>query len=164
MITFSDNLLSDTVGCASASNIMVLHVNATTGGWRKCFQQLQVDLRIMSMHESKGNHGSAAQMLSDKGVHSISILKSVKQRRQTFGLVVQREHCLMHQSKGALAHLSQHSSLGDPVLKKCHLHRFRPICPEVVGNQIGMCLSSEKVRIHTSGFSSTIEAHIYKNR
>jgi hypothetical protein len=35
-ITFGDNLLSDTIGCASASSIMVLHVNATTGGWRKC--------------------------------------------------------------------------------------------------------------------------------
>jgi hypothetical protein len=31
-ITFDDNLLSDTIGCASASSIVVLHVNATTGG------------------------------------------------------------------------------------------------------------------------------------
>jgi hypothetical protein len=36
------------------------------------------------------------QVLSDKGVHSIAILESVEQRRQTFGLVVQREHRLMH--------------------------------------------------------------------
>jgi hypothetical protein len=118
----------------------------------------------MSTHESKGDHGSAAQMLSDKGVHSISILESIEQHRQTFRLVVQREHGLVHQSKGALARLSQHSSLGDPVLKKCQLHRFRPICLEVVGNRIGVCLSSKKVRIHTSGFSGTIEAHICRKR
>jgi hypothetical protein len=114
----------------------------------------------MSTHESKGDHGSAAQMLSDKGVNSISILESVEQRRQTFGLVVQREHHLVHQSKGASARLSQHSSLSDPVLKKGQFHHFPPICPEVVGDQIGVCLSSKKVRIHTSGFSGTVEAHI----
>jgi hypothetical protein len=118
----------------------------------------------MSAHEGKGNHGSTAQMLSDKGVHNISILESVKQHRQTFGLVVQREHRLVHRSKGISAHLSQLSSLGDPVLKKCQLHRFRPICPEVVGNRIGMRLSSKKVRIHTSGFSGTVEAHICRKR
>jgi hypothetical protein len=50
----------------------------------------------MSTHESKGDHGSAAQMLLDKGVHIISILESVEQRRQTFGLVVQGEHRLVH--------------------------------------------------------------------
>jgi hypothetical protein len=27
-----------------------------------------------------------------------------------------------------------------------------------------VCLSSKKVRIHTSGFSSTVEAHICKKR
>jgi hypothetical protein len=70
--------LSDTVGCASASSIVVLHINATTGGRRKRLQKLQVDLRIMSTHESKGDHGSAAQMLSDKGVHSISILELIE--------------------------------------------------------------------------------------
>jgi hypothetical protein len=88
----------------------------------------------MSTHESKGDHGSTAQVLSDKGVHSISILESIEQRWQTFGLVVQREHRLVHQREGASAHLSQHSSLSDPVLKKCQLHRFRPISPEVVSN------------------------------
>jgi hypothetical protein len=118
----------------------------------------------MSTHESKGDHGSAAQMLSEKGVHSISILESVEQRRQTFGLVVQREHRLVHQSEGALARLSQHSSLSDPVLKKCQLHRFRPIGPEVVGNRIGVCLSSKKVHIHTSGFSGIVKAHICRKR
>jgi hypothetical protein len=118
----------------------------------------------MSVHEGKGNHGSTAQMLLDKGVHSISVLESVEQCRQSFGLVVQREHRLVHQSKGASARLSQHSSLGDPVLKKCQLHRLRPICPEVVSNRIGVRLGSKKVRIHTSGFSCTVEAHICRKR
>jgi hypothetical protein len=116
------------------------------------------------MYEGKGNHGSTAQMLSDKGVHSISILESIEQRRQTFRLVVQREHRFMYQSKGASARLSQHSSLGDPVLKKCQLHRLRPVCPKVVSNRIGVCLSSKKVRIHTLGFSCTVEAHICRKR
>jgi hypothetical protein len=107
----------------------------------------------MSMHEGKGNHGSTAQMLSDKGVHSIPVLKSVEQRWQTFGLVVQREHRLVHQSKGASARLSQHSSLGDPILKKCQLYRLRPVCPEIVSNRIDVHLSSKKVHVHTSGFS-----------
>jgi hypothetical protein len=118
----------------------------------------------VNAYEGEGNHGSTVQMLSDKGIHSISILESVEQRRQTFGLVVQREHCLVYQSKGASAYLSQHSSLGDPVLKKCQLHRLRPICPEVVSNRIGMRLSSKKVRIHMSSFSCTVEAHICRKR
>jgi hypothetical protein len=54
----------------------------------------------MSTHKSKGDHGSVAQMLSDKGVHSISILESVEQRQQTFGLVVHREHRLVHPERG----------------------------------------------------------------
>jgi hypothetical protein len=86
------------------------------------------------MYESKGDHGSASQMLPDKGVHSTSVFEPVEQRRQTFGLFVQRKHHLMHQSKCASAHLSQHSGLGNPVLKKCQLHRLRPICPEIVRN------------------------------
>jgi hypothetical protein len=48
------------------------------------------------MCERKGNHGSAAQMLPDKGVHGIFVLEPVEQRRQTFGLSVQREHHLVH--------------------------------------------------------------------
>jgi hypothetical protein len=118
----------------------------------------------MGMHESKGDHGSAAQMLLDKRVHSIPILEAVEQRRKTFGLVVQREHRLMHQSKGALARLSQHSSLGDPVLKKCQLNCFRPVRPEIVRNRISVRLSSKKVRIHMSGFSCTVKAYICKRK
>jgi hypothetical protein len=48
----------------------------------------------------------------------------IEQCRQTFGLVVQREHHLVHQREGASARLSQHSSLSNPILKKCQLHRF----------------------------------------
>jgi hypothetical protein len=118
----------------------------------------------MSAHEGNGDHGSAAQMFSDKGIDSIAILESVEQRWQTFGLVVQRKHHLMHQGKGATARFSQHSSLGDPVLKKCQLHRLRPICPEVVSNQISVCLGSKKVRVYVSGFSSTVEAHICRKK
>jgi hypothetical protein len=72
----------------------------------------------MSAYKGKGDHGSAAQMFSNKGVDNIAILESVEQCRQTFRLVVQRKHGLVHQSKGATARFSQHSSLGDPVLKK----------------------------------------------
>jgi hypothetical protein len=118
----------------------------------------------MSTYESKGDHGSAAQMLPDKGIHSISVLEPVEQRWQTFGLVVQREHHLVHQSKSASARLTQHSGLGDPVLKKCLLHRLRPVCPEIVRNRIGVRLSSKKVHVHTSGFSCAVEAHICRRK
>jgi hypothetical protein len=103
-------------------------------------------------------------MLPDKGVHGISVLEPVEQRRQTFGLFVQREHHLVHQSKSASARLSQHSSLGDPVPKKCQLHRLRPVRPEIVRNRIGVRLSSKKVRVHTSSFSCAVEAHIYRRK
>jgi hypothetical protein len=49
------------------------------------------------MHESKCDHSPAAQVLSDKGIHSVAILESIEQRRQTIGLIVQREHRLVHQ-------------------------------------------------------------------
>jgi hypothetical protein len=99
-------------------------------------------------------------MLPDKGIHSIPILESIEQCRQTFGLIVQREHHLVHQREGASARLRQHSSLSNPILKKCQFHRFRPISPEIVSNRIGMCLGSNKMRIHAPGFGCTIEAHI----
>jgi hypothetical protein len=110
------------------------------------------------------DHGSAAQMFPNKGVDNITILKSVEQRRQAFGLVVQRKHRLVNQSKGATARFSQHSSLGDPVLEKCQLHRLRPICPEVVSNRISMCLGSKNVRVDASGFSCAVEAHICRKK
>jgi hypothetical protein len=43
----------------------------------------------------------------------------------------------VHQSKCTSTRLGQHSGLGDPVLKKCQLHRLRPVCPEIVRNRIG---------------------------
>jgi hypothetical protein len=70
----------------------------------------------------------------------------------------------VHQREGTSARLSQHSSLRNPILKKCQLHCFRPIGPEVVSNRIGMCLGSNKMRIHVSGFGCTIEAHICEKR
>jgi hypothetical protein len=60
---------------------MMIHINMTTGRWRERLQQLQVNLRVMSMHEGKGDHSSAAQVLSNKGVDSTAILESIKQRR-----------------------------------------------------------------------------------
>jgi hypothetical protein len=39
----------------------------------------------MSAHEGESNHDSAAQVFSDEGVHSVTVLKTVKQRRQAFG-------------------------------------------------------------------------------
>jgi hypothetical protein len=116
------------------------------------------------MHQSKCDHSPAAQVLPDKGIHSIPILESIEQCRQAFGLIVQREHHLMHQREGASARLRQHTSLSNPILKKCQLHCFRPITPEVVSNGIGMCLSSNKMRIHAPGFGSTVEAHICEKR
>jgi hypothetical protein len=118
----------------------------------------------MDANEGKGDHGSAAQMFSNKGVDSIAILESVEQRRQTFRLVVQRKQCLMHQSKGATARFSQHSNLGDPVLKKYQLHRLRPIGLEVVSNRISVCLGSKKVCVNASGFSCAVEAHICRKK
>jgi hypothetical protein len=40
----------------------------------------------------------------------------------------------VHQREGVSARLRQHSSLSNPILKKCQLHCFRPISPEVVNN------------------------------
>jgi hypothetical protein len=103
-------------------------------------------------------------MLPDKGIYSVAVLKSIEQRRQTFGLIVQREHHLVHQGEGTLARLSQHTSLSNPVLKKRELHRFRPISPEVVNNRIGVCLGSNKMRIHASSFGRAVKARICEKR
>jgi hypothetical protein len=70
----------------------------------------------------------------------------------------------VHQREGASARLRQHFSLSNPILKKCQLHRFRPISLEVVSNRVGVCLGSNKMRIHTPGFGCTIKAHICKKR
>jgi hypothetical protein len=59
----------------------MIHINTTTRGWRERLQQLQVNLRVMSTHEGKGDHSSAVQVLSNKGVDSTAILESIKQHR-----------------------------------------------------------------------------------
>jgi hypothetical protein len=78
----------------------------------------------MSMHEGKGDHSSATQVFSNEGVDNSAILESIKQRRKAFGLVVQRKHRLVHQSKGTMARFGQHSGSGNPVLENCQLQRF----------------------------------------
>jgi hypothetical protein len=60
---------------------MMIHVNMATGGWRERLYQLQVNLKVMSTHEGKCDHSSAAQLFSNEGVDSIAILESIKQRR-----------------------------------------------------------------------------------
>jgi hypothetical protein len=40
------------------------------------------------MHKSKCDHSPTAQVRPDKGVYSVAVLESIKQRRQTFGLIV----------------------------------------------------------------------------
>jgi hypothetical protein len=42
----------------------------------------------VGVHESKRDYSSAAQVRPDKGVYSAAVLESIKQRRQTFGLIV----------------------------------------------------------------------------
>jgi hypothetical protein len=111
-------------------------------------------------HESKCDHSPAAQVLPDKGIHSIPILELIEPRWQTFGLIVQGEHHLMHQREGASTRLRQHTGLSNPISKNCQLHCFRPISPEVISNRVGVCLGSNKMRIHAPGFGCTIEAHI----
>jgi hypothetical protein len=118
----------------------------------------------MSTHECKCDHSPAAQVLPDKGIHSIPILESIEQRRQTFGLIVQREHHLVHQREGASARLRQHTSLSNPILKNCQFHCLRPISPEVVSDRVGMRLRSNKMCIYAPGFGCTIKAHICEKR
>jgi hypothetical protein len=104
-ITFGDNLSGDAISRGSTSSIMGIHVNTPAGSWRKRLQQLQVNLRIMDAHEGKRDQSSAAQVLSNERVDSIAVLESIKQHRQTFGLIIQRKHRLVHQRKGTVARL-----------------------------------------------------------
>jgi hypothetical protein len=78
----------------------------------------------MDMHKGKGDQSPAMQMFSNEGVDSIAVLKSVKQRRKAFELIVQRKHRLMHKREGTAARFGQYSSLGDPILEDCQLQRF----------------------------------------
>jgi hypothetical protein len=116
----------------------------------------------MNVHEGKHDQSTAAQVLSNKGVDSIAVLESIKQRRETFGLIIQRKHCFMHKREGTAAHFGQYSSLGDPILEDCQLQCFRSVSPETVSNRISMRLSCTKVRIHASGFGFAIKTYIYR--
>jgi hypothetical protein len=71
----------------------------------------------VNTHEGKRDQSSAAQVLSNERVDSITILESIKQRRQAFGLIIQRKHRLVHQREGTAARFDQYSSLGDPILE-----------------------------------------------
>jgi hypothetical protein len=95
-------------------------------------------------------------MLANKVIDSVAILESIKQRRKAIGLMVQRKHRLMHKREGDAARFSQNSSLGDPILEYCQLHRFRSVSPEVISGQISMRLSCTKVRVYTPGFGFAV--------
>jgi hypothetical protein len=73
----------------------------------------------MNTHEGKCDQSLAAQVLPNEGVDSIAVLEPIKQRRQTFGLIIQRKHRLMHKREGTAACFGQYSSLGDPILEDC---------------------------------------------
>jgi hypothetical protein len=103
MITLGDDLSSDTISCVLTGSIMRVHVNTATGSWRECLQQFQVDLRVVHTHKGKGDQSSAVQMFPNEGIDSIAVLKSIKQRRKTFGLIVQRKHRLVHKREGTVA-------------------------------------------------------------
>jgi hypothetical protein len=78
----------------------------------------------MGVHEGKGNQGPAAEMLMNKAINSFAVLKSIKQSRESFGLTVQQKHHLVHTSESGAARLGQDSSLDDPILEHCKLHRL----------------------------------------
>jgi hypothetical protein len=118
----------------------------------------------MGMHKGKGDQSPAVKMLANEAIDRVAILELIKQHGKAIGLIVQRKHCLMHKREGGAARFGQHSSLGDPILEYCQLHRFRPISPEVVSNRISMRLSCTKVCVHVTGFGLTVEAYICSNR
>jgi hypothetical protein len=162
-ITLSDDLPSYTIGSLSASSIESVHVYAATGSWREHLQQFQVNLGIMGAHKGKGNQGPALEMLTNKAINSFAVLKSIKQSRESFGLIVQRKHHLVHTSEGGAARLGQDSSLGDPILEHCKLHRLRSVSPEAIRNRISMSMSCTKVRVYAPGSSFAIKACVCRN-
>jgi hypothetical protein len=145
-------------------SIESIHVNAATGSWRKHLPQFQIDLGIMGAYEGKGDQSPTAKMLANKAIDSFAVLESIKQHRESIGLIVQRKHRLVHTREGGTARLGQDTSLGDPILEHCQLHCFRSVSPEVFSNRISMRLSCTKVRVYAPGFGFTIEAYICRNR
>jgi hypothetical protein len=87
-ITLGDDLSGDTISRISTSSIMMIHVNTTAGSRRELLQQFQVDLGIMSAHKGKGDQSPTAKMFANEAIDSIAVLKSIKQCKKAFGLVV----------------------------------------------------------------------------
>jgi hypothetical protein len=67
---------------------MRVHVNTAAGSWRERLQQFQVNLRIINAHKGKGDQSPATQMFPNEAINSVAVLKSIKQRRKAFGLIV----------------------------------------------------------------------------
>jgi hypothetical protein len=103
---------------------MMIHVDTATGSRRERLQQFQVDLGIMSAHKGKGDQSPAAKVFANEAIDSVAVLESIKQRGEAFGLIVQRKHHLVHKREGGAARVNQNSSLGEPILEYCQLHRF----------------------------------------
>jgi hypothetical protein len=99
-------------------------------------------------------------VFTDEAVDGLPILESAKQSRKTVGLVVQREHCLMHDRKSCTACLSQRPGPGNPILEYGQLLSFRQISPEIVRDRIGVCLGCTKMRVHTMSLSFIVKARI----
>jgi hypothetical protein len=118
----------------------------------------------MGAHEGKGDQSPAAKMLANKAIDSFAVLESIKQRGESIGLIVQRKHRLVHTREGGTARLGQDSSLGDPILEHCQLHRFRSVSPEAISNLISMRLICTKVRVYAPGFGFAVKAYICRNR
>jgi hypothetical protein len=78
----------------------------------------------MGAHEGKGDQSPAVKMLANEAIDSVAVLESIKQRGKAIGLIVQRKHRLVHKCEGGAARFGQDSSLGDPILEYCQLHRF----------------------------------------
>jgi hypothetical protein len=66
----------------------------------------------------------------------------------------------MNDRKSYTACLSQRPGLGNPILEYGQLLSFRPISPEIVRDQISVCLGYAKMHVHMSSLSFVIKAHI----
>jgi hypothetical protein len=118
----------------------------------------------MGAHKGKGDQSPAPKMLANKAIDSVAILEMIKQRREAIGLIVQRKHRLVHKREGGAVHFGQDSSLGDPILEYCQLHRFRSVSPELISDRISMRLSYTKVRVYAPGFGFAVETYICRKR
>jgi hypothetical protein len=117
----------------------------------------------MSAHKGKGDQSPAAKMFANEAIDSVAVLESIKQRGEAFGLIVQRKHRLVHKREGGATRFGHNSSLGDPILEYCQLHRFRSVSPEVISDRISMCLSCTKVRVYAPGFGFAIKTYVCRN-